>query len=87
MGVWFHIINYTKREYIFLGSGEPICGHHLSMAIKLRGWSLDENDISVVGDGEFYEEVAKAKRRFVALHLRGESFLVRDPEYPDETSD
>lgn len=84
MGVWFYIINYSKREYIFLGSGEPFCGEHLSVAIKTRNWSLEEDDISVVGDREFADEVGEASRKFVALHLRGDVFSASEPKGYDD---
>lgn len=48
MNLSTYLMNSTKKEYIFLGSGFPeMIGKHLLILERLRNWNLHRDDISV----------------------------------------
>jgi hypothetical protein len=69
MGVWYYIVNYTRQEYIFLGSGEPFFGPALQSATQHRNWHLTDN-ISVIPDSYFGDTIGRCQSLFTALYHR-----------------
>ena len=48
MNISTYLMNSTKKEYIFLGSGFPeMIGKHLLILEKACGWNLHRDDIAV----------------------------------------
>lgn len=86
MGVWYYIFNYTRQEYIFLGSGEPFFGPALQSAMQHRKWQLTD-DISVIPDSHFGDTIGKYHSLFTALHHKPNKdghFAVTPPKPPSD---
>lgn len=55
MGVGYYIINYTRRQYFYLGSGTPYSvSAPLKYASDTHGWTLDDHIVTT--DDQCYEE-------------------------------